>query len=71
MKLKEYLKENFIRVEEFAELCKISPMSIYNYCSGRTRPTIVRARIISSATEGRVTVSELREKKGDKHGTTQ
>ena len=60
MKLSEYLKENDLTQEGFAQFIDYSLPHIHAVVNGR-RPSRKLARIIQMATKGKVTCKELRQ----------
>lgn len=60
MKLKEYLNTNNISIEAFAVKMGLTYHTLVSYISGRRRPTQNTARRILEATEGKVTIKDLR-----------
>ena len=60
VKLKDYFDKKGIHPVKFATKNNISTTSIYRYMRGETSPSRERAKIIVEATEGEVTMNDLR-----------
>jgi len=62
MKLLEYLEKANLSTEEFARIIGISTTGMFHYLAGRRRPSQKTAIKIEKATQGHVTVKDLRGK---------
>jgi DNA-binding transcriptional regulator YdaS (Cro superfamily) len=62
MTLKEYLTKYRIPVPEFAHRSRINPSSVWHYFAGRRKPNQRTAERIERASDGLVSVKELRGK---------
>lgn len=60
MKIEEYLKKYRITKVEFAKRLGVNKSTVWNYISGRTRPTVSMAKKIDKESDGLITIKELR-----------
>ncbi len=66
MNLRDYLNKNDIRIEEFACHVGVSVSSLWHYFSGIRRPSKNTAALIQWASDGQVTIEEMRGKECNK-----
>ena len=59
MNLRKYLKQEKISVEDFADKCKLSKVTIYNILNKKFPPRSTSAYLISQATKDQVTLKDL------------
>jgi len=59
MKLKQYLKDNKIRMRDFAKIIGVHELTVLRLRDGETNPSLQTALKIRDATEGQVGIEDL------------